>query len=228
MNNIITTTTEEPLNDSSIKIIRIVESSSSSTSNAIKKIKDKPKQKRKVTTTHKWTFSQEDLTEGSQYNILYDLSKTPFLHQQIKNKIFSYRSQDIEKKILCEQKFVDISYVLQQMEKCKLLCFYCRKTVLLLYENVREPKQWTLDRMDNSYGHNVGNVEIACLSCNLRRRTIHHERYVLTQKIKRCIKLQDTSTELPSSVPISPSLDILSEDLSSRVYTSEDLKWDAP
>lgn len=183
---------------STTKIIRIMDPHADTTrrSSTTKKIKDKPKQKRKITTTHKWTFSGEDLTEDSQYDILYDSSKREFLHQQIKNKIASYRSQDTEKNILCEQNFVNMSHVLEKMENCKLLCFYCRKTVLLLYENVREPKQWTLDRIDNAYGHNVGNVEIACLSCNLRRRTIHHERYVLTQQIKRCVKVENIEGDI--------------------------------
>jgi hypothetical protein len=203
------------MDESTTKIIRVIETSSSSRE-ATKKIKDKPKQKRKVTTTHKWTFSEKDLTEGSQYNLLYDESeshstKLPFIHQQIKNKIASYRSQDIEKKILCEPSFVNIAYVLSKMKDCKLLCFYCTNTVLLLYENVREPKQWTLDRIDNAYGHNIGNVEIACLSCNLRRRTMYHERYVLTQKIKRCIKVQESPSSLidehpePHIAPLSTS-----------------------
>lgn len=194
------------MDESTTKIIRVIETASASRE-ATKKIKDKPKQKRKVTTTHKWTFSEKDLTEGSQYDLLYDDSEThstkiPFIHQQIKNKIASYRSQDIEKKILCEQAFVNIAYVLSKMEDCKLLCFYCTNTVLLLYENVREPKQWTLDRINNDYGHNIGNVEIACLSCNLRRRTMYHERYVLTQKIKRCVKLQETPDADASCPPL--------------------------
>ena len=78
---------------STTKIIRIMDPHADTTrrSSTTKKIKDKPKQKRKITTTHKWTFSGEDLTESSQYNILYDSSKREFLHQQIKNKIASYQ-----------------------------------------------------------------------------------------------------------------------------------------
>jgi hypothetical protein len=48
---------------------------------------------------------------------------------------------------------------------------------------VREPQQWTLERMDNDFGHNEGNVVIACLSCNLRRRTMHYERYLFTKQL---------------------------------------------
>jgi hypothetical protein len=153
-----------------------------------KTIKEKEKQKRKITTTEKWNFTDQELKFENHYDILYDPSKTAFIYQQIKNKLSSYRSQDIEKGILDITRFSDLSGVLQKMEDCKLKCFYCKECVSLLYENVREPKQWTLERIDNKMGHNIDNVEIACLSCNLRRRTMHYERYVLTKNIQRVVK----------------------------------------
>ena len=55
--------------------------------------------------------------------------------------------------------------------------------VEILYEKVREPKQWTLDRIDNRYGHNKENVLIACLDCNVRRKTMYHERYAFTKQL---------------------------------------------
>ena len=66
---------------------------------------------------------------------------------------------------------------------CKNKCYYCKENVNVLYEIVREPKQWTLERLDNSFGHNHDNVVIACLNCNVRRRTMYHERYVFTKQL---------------------------------------------
>ena len=180
-------------------------------------IKEKEKQKRKITTTDKWNFTKEELNFENHYNILHhcttlkpslnddvvihdgsafeiyndtnDSSKTKFIYQQIKNKLSSYRSQDIEKGKYDLEKFADLSHVLHKMEECKMKCFYCKESVSLLYENVREPKQWTLERIDNKMGHNNDNVEIACLSCNLRRRTIHYERYILTKNIQKIVKI---------------------------------------
>jgi len=63
--------------------------------------------------------------------------------------------------------------------------------VHILYENVREPLQWTLERIDNDFGHNKNNVEIACLNCNLRRRTMYHERYLFTKELS-IVKKQDS------------------------------------
>lgn len=40
--------------------------------------------------------------------------------------------------------------------------------MMLLYKLVREPKQWTLDRIDNEYGHCVDNIVLSCLECNLK------------------------------------------------------------
>ena len=78
---------------------------------------------------------------------------------------------------------MDIKKVLELLEKSELLCYYCRKEVKLLYENVREMTQWSLDRLDNSEGHNKENVVIACLSCNLHRKTMYHERFVFTKQL---------------------------------------------
>ena len=64
-----------------------------------------------------------------------------------------------------------------------MICFYCKEPTNILYEYVREPKQWTIERLDNTYGHNCDNIVIACLSCNLRRRTTHFERYLSTKRI---------------------------------------------
>lgn len=176
----------EPGNQS--KTIYITESIPPPKKDALKKIIEK-KQKRIITTTDKWKFSEADLQDTNQYTILYDTSKQHFIHQQIKNKLSGYRCQDIEKGLFDKTEFADLSGVLQKMENCQLKCFYCKETVVLLYENVREPKQWTLERIDNKIGHTNTNVEIACLSCNLRRKTMHYERYVLTKNIKHIKKL---------------------------------------
>jgi len=138
-----------------------------------KEIIPKEIKKRKITTTDIWykTELQQKL-----------------IHQQIKNKIHSYRSQDIEKNILDIENLADLSGVLQKLADCNHLCYYCKEPILLLYENVRDPKQWTLERINNKIGHVIQNVEIACLSCNLRRRTMKPERYILTKAIKIVVK----------------------------------------
>ena len=130
----------------------------------------------------------------------------PIIRSQILQKIRGYKSQDLEKKLYQEVdkstdarlgpevpyqegQFVDLSYVLHLLTESKLKCVYCHEPTMVLYEHVREPKQWTLERIDNSLGHVVGNVQIACLICNLRRRTMYQERYILTKQMMHITKL---------------------------------------
>ena len=151
----------------------------------------KEKQKRQVTTTPQWTFNENDLEYENQMKLIKEIQENKivnrepcnFIVRQINNKIYGYRTQDIDKKILCEEKLIDLQNVLNLMIKCDNKCFYCKENVNVLYEYVREPKQWTLERLDNNFGHNNDNVVIACLSCNLRRKTMHYERYVFTKQL---------------------------------------------
>jgi len=111
------------------------------------------------------------------------------LRRQIQNKISSYKMQDIQKKKFDTDKFVNLEFVISLLYEKGLKCFYCKESVYLFYNYVRENKQWTLERIDNNSGHNMDNVEIACLLCNLRRRTMYHERYVFTKQmnvVKKC------------------------------------------
>ena len=112
------------------------------------------------------------------------------LRRQDCAKISGYKSQDMKKGLFDESKFVCFDDVIKLMTDSKMECFYCKKPSLLFYEYVRDRCQWTLERIDNSRGHNIDNVEIACLDCNLRRRTMYHERYLFTKQIG-IIKLVD-------------------------------------
>jgi len=172
-----------------IIILPIPQTSTTTIKNNIKKI-EKEYIKRQITTTPKWIFSYSDLHETEQLNHLYDVTKQSFIYQQIRNKLSSYRSQDINKKILITELIMDVSGVIQKIESAKGLCFYCKSPVYILYDNVREPKQWTLERLDNKQGHIFDNVEIACLSCNLRRRTMKYEKYIMTKEIKIVKKIE--------------------------------------
>ena len=151
----------------------------------------KERQKRVVTMTSTWTFSVTELSLENQLrylkqlqtNEIVDFSACKIISQQINQKIYGYKTQDIIKKKYLENHFIDKEYVLDLLVESKCCCYYCKKQSLLLYEYVREPTQWSLDRLDNKFGHNKKNVVIACLNCNLRRRTMYHERYVFTKQL---------------------------------------------
>lgn len=151
-----------------------------------KKVKtEKPKVKRVITQTSKWLFTQEELLYDYQFQVLENPEHKyyTFLVQQIKKKIANYKTQDLEKGIYDIICFVQINQVLNKLQSCGLECFYCKQKTNILYEYVREPRQWTLERIDNSIGHTKENVVISCLSCNLRRRTMYYERFLFTKNL---------------------------------------------
>jgi hypothetical protein len=144
----------------------------------------KEKKIRVVTNGDNWNCDYDPniqlqlLTTDSSNNPIY---KT--MMQQIQSKLNGYKSQDLAKDLYMSNEIIGLEPTIDLLIACQLKCYYCKETTKVLYEHVREPKQWTLERIDNSIGHNIGNVEIACLSCNLRRRTMYHERFLFTKQL---------------------------------------------
>ena len=99
-------------------------------------------------------------------------------------KLHGYRYQDIKKCILSEKKFITFDKMIERLVESKLQCFYCNCDMTILYDNCRQKNQWTLDRIDNSSGHNVDNVLISCLECNLKRRDMDKDKFYFTQNLQ--------------------------------------------
>jgi len=153
------------------------------------------KKQRTVVSNKKWGNMIKAKTEyehKDQYGISDALEKksSPLqqnpleecILQELQKKIGGYKTQDIHKGLHDPAKFVNIDDVIHLLYDSKMICFYCNTEVHVLYEIVREVNQWTLDRVDNSQGHNRDNVIIACLKCNLNRKTMYHERYAFTRQ----------------------------------------------
>ena len=51
-----------------------------------------------------------------------------------------------------------------------------------------ERKQWTLDRIDNTCGHNNDNVVISCLNCNIKRQDLDYDRFKKSKEIRKIVK----------------------------------------
>jgi hypothetical protein len=163
---------------------------------------EKPKTKRIITETKSWTNISKNLLDPSMHmhilmeNVQECLEKDSVEHsvlhrleQQVRAKIAGYKAQDCEKGLFLDQEFVCIKDVFGLFKQAELKCYYCKEQVALLYEYVREPKQWTLERLDNSIGHNRGNVVLACLHCNLRRRCMNSDKYVRTKEMATIVKI---------------------------------------
>lgn len=151
------------------------------------------KQKRVVTVLQKWMFSSLQLSFDNQLEYIQQIHNQTIpeenqyickiIIQQIKHKLYGYKSQDIAKGLYLNEKIIDVKRTIEKLENCKNRCFYCNCDVHVLYEHVREPRQWTLERIENNYGHNHDNVVIACLHCNLHRKTMYHERFLFTKQL---------------------------------------------
>ena len=113
-----------------------------------------------------------------------DFSGNIFVKKELERKIKGYRMQDIKKNKLNDEKLIKLDECVDKLVLSKMKCYYCMEDMLLIYENVREPKQWTLDRINNSIGHNTENVVISCLSCNLKRRTMDDKKFKFSKQMK--------------------------------------------
>ena len=133
-------------------------------------------------------ISEEDLSFQFQEKTVNELfAKTynnPLFVKEIKQKISNYKQQDVLKKIFNPLQFVSLDYIIQCLYECKMKCYYCSCEVYILYENVRENKQWTLDRIDNNQGHNCDNIVISCLECNLKRKNKNKNAFLFTKQLQ--------------------------------------------
>jgi hypothetical protein len=135
--------------------------------------------------------TQTVLLRGIQSSdTIYDSDKNILL-THLKTKQSGYKAQDTEKGIYDPTRFVHIDDIVATLCTSNLECYYCKGWTKLFYEFVRDPKQWSLERLSNAEGHNRDNVVIACLECNMRRRTMYHERYLATKQL-RVNKLEPT------------------------------------
>jgi hypothetical protein len=98
-------------------------------------------------------------------------------------KIQGYRCQDIKKEVHNLDTLITLEDVLEKLLISKLTCCYCRKSIMVFYKNVRDPQQWTLDRIDNDLNHTKDNTCISCLKCNLQRRIMDAKKFDFTKKL---------------------------------------------
>ena len=101
----------------------------------------------------------------------------------IKKKHTSYKSQDNKKERFIKETFITYEEIIKKLVDSNLKCEYCMCKLLILYINVRESRQWTLDRVDNSMGHTNDNCIISCLQCNLQKRTRDDSKFKFTKQM---------------------------------------------
>ena len=102
---------------------------------------------------------------------------------QIEKKIRSYKQQDIDKKKLNNEKIINLKCIINKLIETEIKCYYCKTEMYILYENVRDLKQWSVDRINNDLGHNNDNFVLACLDCNLKRRCKSADKFLFTKQL---------------------------------------------
>ena len=158
----------------------------------IKKLVTSKVEKKRVI-SNKWNIAEEDLEHSNQLNIIENIIENintnitgdhaQLMKTQIERKLSAYKQQDIDKNRYDLNKFITFTDVVKLLAECKLRCDYCSNETFVLYEIVRELRQWSLDRVDNDKGHNLGNVIISCLECNLKRRRTNKDAFMFTKKL---------------------------------------------
>ena len=147
---------------------------------------------------NKYNLTMKDL----DYNKQFDLLKEIYLYQsngeknstenskekeiilkEIENKISSYRQQDLLKKHFDEKEFITSEILIPKMVESNMKCYYCSCEMFILYENVREMSQWSVDRIDNSIGHNKDNFVLSCLNCNIKRRKRSSDKFLFSKQM---------------------------------------------
>lgn len=141
--------------------------------------------------TLKWTIDDALFNYDKQMEVLrrliaddLDLEERKFFIKEIKAKLDGYARQDNENGIKDLSAFISLDATVELLLVNKMRCTYCRECCELIYKDVMAPRQWTLDRVDNDQGHNAGNVAIACLACNLQRRTMDAERFKFGKQLR--------------------------------------------
>ena len=147
--------------------------------------------------TIKWTLDDSYFTYNKQIQIInslylnqeQDQEQNILAKREISKKINGYKSQDIQKEILDLNRLISLDQAIEKLMLSKLKCFYCKENCELLYKNTLAKKQWTLDRINNDYGHNHDNVVICCLECNIKKGEMDSDRFKQGKEIKFIRKL---------------------------------------
>tara|TARA_Y100000768_G_scaffold220618_1_gene166325 strand:+ start:13952 stop:14458 length:507 start_codon:yes stop_codon:yes gene_type:complete len=120
-------------------------------------------------------------------NILFneqDFEHKSLLLKELEGKRNNYKQQDKKKGFTQDNgALISQEELVMKLVASKLTCFYCKKQVRIFYSKIRDPEQWTLDRKDNDLPHTDDNTCIACLKCNLDRRTTNMDKFNFTKNL---------------------------------------------
>ena len=109
--------------------------------------------------------------------------------QALKNKLDSYKQQDKKKTYDTYDDFITLENIIDKLVAYNMRCYYCNSKTLILFKNLRDNYQWTLDRLNNYDEHSNANTIICCLKCNLQRRRKNSEKFKFTKQLEHNLLL---------------------------------------
>jgi hypothetical protein len=140
--------------------------------------------KKQIKKLQKSSWSLYEIDVDNQINQLLDIDNCIELQSHIKEKIRNYKSQDIRKKRFCAEKFITFEFIKSLLSFHNIRCHYCQMQLRLCYNDCRDMIQWTIERIDNLHGHNIDNVVISCLHCNLNRNSLTSSNFLKTKRLQ--------------------------------------------
>jgi hypothetical protein len=106
--------------------------------------------------------------------------------KEVRNKLEGYARQDKQKGMFDKKTLIDYEDCLAKLVASKLKCHYCKKSIFVIYQKVRQDDQWTLDRLNNDLCHSAINTVISCLRCNLTRRCQDADKFYASKTMRIC------------------------------------------
>lgn len=182
--------------DMSVQDIKIVAMSDNVSSLNTKNESESSNAKRQVS----YTIPSCLANAKSQYRLLCTLhyggyipdayvGSLNFLAKEITRKVNGYKQQDVKRNLYEPLTLITTHQIRQKLIDEMITCCFCNKNVSLLFDTIRDMKQWTLDRINNNLGHSDKNTKIACLKCNLERRRQDYHSFHWTKNL--CISKVD-------------------------------------
>lgn len=126
---------------------------------------------------------EKTYNESNKINNTFLEENIKTVEREIRNKINGYKQQDIKKKRINYSILITQKTVYKKLINCDFKCYYCKNQIMIIYNNVRQMNQWTLERLDNNKGHNFDNCVISCLKCNLNRRVSNSDNFKFTKQM---------------------------------------------
>jgi hypothetical protein len=154
------------------------------------KEKDTVERKQMIEVETAWFAENSQLNYAKNLLLSVPFEAESLVRRELAHKLAGYKQQDVKKEKHDGEKFITFDEVVELLVVSQMRCKYCMKQVFILYEKQREKVQWTLDRIDNDEGHNNGNVIVACLDCNLRRRRLDADKFKFTKQMN-LVKIDD-------------------------------------